>query len=128
MNNSPRDMPPKIRLLIWSTDGLGKKMLVRSEQKGVDRMMDNGSKFCNVEELVIATYAGILATAKAYFLQHEHRRIARCKKDSTGFQDLPLSLVKLHSKTVLSPYSGIAGSKNANEANKLLLKNKALLT
>lgn len=61
-------------------------MLLRKEQRSVDRMIDLGTKFCSVPELITETCAETFETTKSCLQLSDHRRFSGCERDSERFR------------------------------------------
>lgn len=121
MKNVPRVTPDEC-LFSGSTNSSGNKMLQRQDQKSKKWIMDLFSKFFKVKELVLHTCAGTLASAKVCLQLPEHCKLIECTNTSACFQYPLPSLVEVYAKQALIPDSDIAGSREASETRKELLK------
>lgn len=65
--------------------------------------MNYSFKFCKVIDLLLYTYAGTLAAAKACLQLSRDREPAGYKKASACFQDVLLLLVGVYAKKIFSP-------------------------
>lgn len=83
--NNVSHIPREEQLLSRPTDGSGTKMLLKSERKSVEWMIDLVSRFFKGAEMVLDTCPGTLATANVCLQLPEHCEFVGLEKHTASF-------------------------------------------
>lgn len=97
-------------------------MLLRSEKKSVNWMVDLMYKHCNARKLGMEKSVGTLAAPKAYLQLTKHRCLDGHEKDFVCPRDTLPSPLEMDENRFLSPDSNIDCSEESFEAKKVVMK------